>query len=197
MRCKISYADLFSMMNLLSGFAGIVTLNVYFIILSALFDGIDGFIARYAGGSELGVELDSLADLVSFGLLPSFFLAKMWKEGFLISAIYVICSAFRLARFNVLKSENFVGLPITASALIIFCLIKLKMPVFLIGIATLILSAVMVSKIEYVKVRDEKLLLLCGIALILSFNNFGAILLLFLCLIYALSPLWGWKNCRN
>ncbi len=197
MRYKISYADLFSMMNLLSGFAGIVTLNVYFIILSAFFDGIDGFIARYAGGSELGVELDSLADLVSFGLLPSFFLAKMWKEGFLISAIYVICSAFRLARFNVLKSENFIGLPVTASALIIFCLIRLKMPVFLIGIITLILSAIMVSKIEYVKVKNEKLLLLCGIALMFSFNKFGAMLLLFLCLIYALSPLWGWKNCGN
>ncbi len=191
---KLSFADAFSLMNLASGIAGIVTGILSFVFLSAIFDGLDGMTARLRGNSEIGEELDSLSDLVSFGVLPAFFLVKNLNPLFVSAAIiYVLCSALRLARFNVVRSRDFIGLPITASALVLACLMKtgLCSDVLLAFIAFL-LSIFMICDLEFPKIRDFRLLAVGGIATFASiFSRYGALLLLAFCVIYILTPVGG------
>jgi len=124
--------------NLLCGFYAVVSLYydefgaaAVAILLAAVLDLCDGGVARMTGStSELGVQLDSLADLVSFGVAPAM-LVHVWAlkplsrvgwvlEGMLPAALFVAAGAFRLARFNIqtghLDKRYFVGLPIPAAA---------------------------------------------------------------------------------
>lgn len=98
----------------------------YVLILAAVFDGLDGKVARLVKGtSEFGVQLDSLCDLVSFGVAPAM-LVYAWvlepygRIGLMAVFLFVACGALRLARFNVqagkISSAYFVGLPIPAAA---------------------------------------------------------------------------------
>jgi CDP-diacylglycerol--serine O-phosphatidyltransferase len=132
--------NLFTSANLLFGFYAIihaikVTLNgqfsyhtsAKFILLAALFDLIDGRVARKTNtASRFGIEYDSLCDLVSFGVAPAltmylWTLQGMGKAGWLICFLYVACAALRLARFNVqavsVESKHFQGLPVPMAAL--------------------------------------------------------------------------------
>ncbi len=96
------------------------------ILLALVFDGLDGAVARMTGAtSDLGIELDSLADVVSFGVAPGlvayvFALKPFGWIGGLAAFAFAACGAFRLARFNVqtrsLDKRYFVGLPIPAAA---------------------------------------------------------------------------------
>ena len=82
-------------------------LAIVAIIIAALIDGLDGRIARLIKGtSKVGKELDSLTDMISFGVAPAFImffwkLNTLGKFGWLLCLIYVICVALRLARFNI------------------------------------------------------------------------------------------------
>ena len=82
------------------------------IVFAALIDGLDGRIARLIKGtSKVGKELDSLTDVISFGVAPAFImyfwsLNNLGKFGWLLCLIYVICVALRLARFNVNSNEE-------------------------------------------------------------------------------------------
>ena len=82
-------------------------LAIVAIIIAALIDGLDGRIARLIKGtSKVGKELDSLTDMISFGVAPAFImffwkLNTLGKFGWLLCVIYVICVALRLERFNV------------------------------------------------------------------------------------------------
>ena len=82
------------------------------IIFAALFDWLDGRIARLIKGtSEVGKELDSLADVISFGVAPAFImyfwkLNELGRFGWLLCLIYVSCVALRLARFNVNSNQE-------------------------------------------------------------------------------------------
>lgn len=119
--------------GLFAGFYGIVStmngdynLAAWLILISAVFDAMDGKVARMTGTtSRFGVEYDSLVDLVSFGVAPgllmySWALQSFGKFGWLAAFLYVVCGALRLARFNVqvdtVESRRFVGLPIPAAA---------------------------------------------------------------------------------
>lgn len=126
-------------LNLFSGCIGIVyafegelVIAGYTILLSAIFDFFDGMTARLLSAySEIGKELDSLADVVSFGVLPSVIIYQLFLQSPQIdnvspilnmSAFFIaIFSALRLAKFNVdiRQSENFIGLPTPANALLI------------------------------------------------------------------------------
>ncbi len=96
------------------------------IFAAAFLDGIDGRVARMTGTtSAFGEQLDSLADVVSFGVAPAFLvyhwgLADFGRGGLLVSFLFVVCGASRLARFNVqihvVDKRWFVGLPIPAAA---------------------------------------------------------------------------------
>ena len=102
------------------------------IIFAALIDGLDGRIARLIKGtSKVGKELDSLTDVISFGVAPAFvmyfwFLNNLGKFGWLLCLIYVVCVALRLARFNVHSNEEpswkdnfFEGVPSPAGGIIV------------------------------------------------------------------------------
>jgi CDP-diacylglycerol--serine O-phosphatidyltransferase len=114
----------------------IFLLSGSFIILAALFDGFDGMAARALNAtSELGAELDTLADLTTFGIAPGFLMYKMILEdfkfdffstgeafpyGMLLAAIFPICAAYRLARFTVAHDpSSFTGLPSPIAGVIV------------------------------------------------------------------------------
>lgn len=129
--------NLFTLMNLLCGFIAIVHISkmqfteaAWMILAAAVFDSLDGAMARLTKStSELGVELDSLCDAVSFGVAPSFMvwnalLNQMGNPGLLISALPALAGVYRLARFNVQvvgfeDKKYFSGMPIPAGALTI------------------------------------------------------------------------------
>lgn len=127
---------LFTVLNMFCGFLSIVhssngefTDAAYFIILAAVFDAVDGLMARLTkSSSAFGVQIDSLSDVVSFGAAPAFLVYKILLYqlnalGIIISSLLVILGGIRLARFNVqlvgFDKEHFVGLPIPMSALTI------------------------------------------------------------------------------
>lgn len=133
---RIVVPSFFTLMNLFSGFLSILMvaegnllLGAWLIVLAGMFDVLDGFMARLANAtSEFGVELDSISDVVSFGVAPGFLLYsfafhELAIAGIILSALPPLCGAIRLARYNVeSKFENdlfFNGLPITAQAIMI------------------------------------------------------------------------------
>ncbi|HIJ68032.1 MAG TPA: CDP-diacylglycerol--serine O-phosphatidyltransferase [Deltaproteobacteria bacterium] len=130
------WPNLFTTANLFSGFFGIVnSINGNFelaamaVFASCVFDFMDGKVARLTGGtSRFGVEYDSLADLVAFGVGPGLLMYLMalkpyGRLGWLAAFVFMACGALRLARFNVqvetTNKKYFVGLPIPVGASII------------------------------------------------------------------------------
>ena len=107
-------------------------LSIIAIILAAVFDALDGRVARLLKGTSLvGKELDSLADVISFGVAPAFImyfwsLNNFGKFGWLLTMIYVVCVTLRLARFNVSSNSEpswrddfFEGVPSPAGGILI------------------------------------------------------------------------------
>jgi CDP-diacylglycerol---serine O-phosphatidyltransferase len=167
--------SLFTMGNMLFGFYAIICgLDGYFrkaslfILLAAALDSVDGRIARMTGTeSDFGREYDSLADVITFGVAPGM-LVYLWglrelnADTWLLSAFYMVCTAVRLARFNVqtrvVDSRYFVGLPSPWAALTICALlsfapeytgeVRLVMQIIL-GAALLVIGALMVSTFRY------------------------------------------------
>ncbi|MFC4765976.1 CDP-diacylglycerol--serine O-phosphatidyltransferase [Effusibacillus consociatus] len=131
------------------------------VIVGMLLDGLDGRIARALDVcSEFGRELDSLSDVISFGVAPAFImygviLHELGWIGMMITSIFPICGALRLARFNVMTTNPnyFVGLPITAAGGILATMAlyhnlipasRVFLPIAMVG-----LSYLMISRIKY------------------------------------------------
>ena len=108
---------------------GNFVLASWLILLALIFDGLDGRIARMTNTtSKFGVEFDSLADIISFGIAPAMILYfftghEFGRFGILVSALYVIFGAIRLARFNISTAKTdpnvFIGLPIPTAAIFV------------------------------------------------------------------------------
>jgi CDP-diacylglycerol---serine O-phosphatidyltransferase len=128
--------SLFTVLNMFCGFMAIIQSGAgefiqasWLIMLAAGFDVFDGIMARITkSSSEFGVEIDSLSDVVSFGVAPAFLVYKLQLHelgglGILLSSLPMIFGGLRLARFNVqlagFDKDHFVGLPIPMSALTI------------------------------------------------------------------------------
>ncbi|MGI6548544.1 MAG: CDP-diacylglycerol--serine O-phosphatidyltransferase [Syntrophomonadales bacterium] len=141
-----------------------------FVLIAVVLDFLDGTMARKLNASsDFGKELDSLADLVSFGVAPVFlalgllqpFQTPGFMSGLAIAAgiLYILCGAYRLARFNVLNiSDYFIGVPITAAGGLM-ALLVLSAPglVGWVYVAFLILlSYLMVSRITVPKLLKRK-----------------------------------------
>ncbi|UFJ40626.1 CDP-diacylglycerol--serine O-phosphatidyltransferase [Brevibacillus humidisoli] len=129
------------------------------VIVGMLLDGLDGRVARMLNAqSDFGKELDSLSDVITFGVAPAFImyvvaLQQLDLLGILITAIFPICGALRLARFNVQSGVPgyFVGLPITAAGGVLATL-ALYNEVFTIGplaVGMLLLAFLMISRVKY------------------------------------------------
>lgn len=116
-----------------ANFAPMIRNAIFFIILACVFDLLDGRVARLGGyESPFGREFDSLADIISFGAAPAFLVHRVVLHdvfkahpefGWFIASVYLICGAFRLARFNCIadhpsphRSTDFIGFPIPAAA---------------------------------------------------------------------------------
>ena len=135
-----------------------------FVLAAGFADRYDGRIARYLNvSSELGKELDSLADLVSFGVAPSIIVFSLYNLsnfgfiGYLLVLIFPIAGAYRLARYNCSTFDgNYVGVPITIAGtfMALYCLLTVShyanpiLPILFI----FILSYLMVGKLKFKKV---------------------------------------------
>ncbi|WP_168123542.1 CDP-diacylglycerol--serine O-phosphatidyltransferase [Paenibacillus sp. HB172176] len=130
------------------------------VLIAMLLDGVDGRVARALNAqSEFGKELDSLSDVISFGAAPAFIMYVVAFQdlspalAYIITALFPICGALRLARFNVVTSSvgYFIGLPIPAAGgvLATMALFKEDIPVSVLLASTLVLSILMVSTIRY------------------------------------------------
>lgn len=128
-KMKANAANMITIGNLSLGGASIMTTlnesysySALFIFIAALLDRFDGMVARKLGQeSELGKQLDSMSDIISFGVAPAILiymvdLFEFGTAGMIIAIIYIASGAFRLARFNITESDGyFTGLPITAA----------------------------------------------------------------------------------
>jgi CDP-diacylglycerol--serine O-phosphatidyltransferase len=113
-------------LSILSAFEGHVTTACWFIILAGFLDALDGRVARMSNStSQFGVELDSLADFLSFGVAPAVLvhtikLSNLGKWGWVISVVYIMASSYRLARYNLMadseEKRDFVGMPVPVAA---------------------------------------------------------------------------------
>lgn len=138
---RFTIPNIITLLNLLSGTVGVIILFTHdnpavafalafgCMIISAVLDFLDGFTARMLKSySAIGVQLDSLADMVSFGLLPALVMFRMhsvaaghYSVWGLLTLVIAACSALRLAKFNIDESQTdeFEGLPTPANALLI------------------------------------------------------------------------------
>ncbi len=157
--------------NLVCGCLGIIALIeghnthiAYFVWAACVFDFLDGFAARLLKiSSPVGKELDSLADVVSFGALPAFFMyqALVLESPFsflpYIALLIAVCSALRLAIFNLdeTQSDSFKGLPTPANALFITSLPFLQSPAYdvvfnpvMLSVISVLFSLLLISRID-------------------------------------------------
>lgn len=123
-----SFAMIFGFIAILLASTGHITKACYMVLISQLMDGLDGKVARFTNtASEFGIQYDSLADLVAFGVAPCviyshFYLHQQVTDSlfYLLPIMFLTCGAIRLARFNVTASiygkTHFTGLPIPAAA---------------------------------------------------------------------------------
>ena len=186
-------------------FDGKFELSIIAVIIAGIIDGLDGRIARLIKGtSKVGKELDSLTDVISFGVAPAFImyfwaLSEIGKLGWLISLIYVVCVALRLARFNVSSEEEsswrdnfFEGIPSPAGGILVLMPLvlsfsefeylnenyKLVVPIFFIIISILLISKVPTYSLKKIAVpRSTSIFLLFsiilyfGLILVYTFNT--------------------------
>jgi CDP-diacylglycerol--serine O-phosphatidyltransferase len=167
-KLKTQTANLITLTNLsLGGFAivfgihGNLRLSLLLIFIAALCDRFDGMVARkFNIESDLGKQLDSMGDIISFGVAPALLLYQgilheFGGPGTFFTVFYIACGAFRLARFNITESNGyFTGLPITAAG----CLATLSylaipyVPSQTFLFIMIILSFLMVSTLKLKKV---------------------------------------------
>ena len=186
-------------------FDGKYELSVIAVIIAAVIDGLDGRIARLIKAtSKVGKELDSLTDVISFGVAPAFImyfwsLSEIGRLGWLISLIYVICVALRLARFNVSsggesswKDNFFEGIPSPAGGVLVLLPLiysfseiqffnpnyKVVVPILFIAISVLLISKIPTYSFKKIVVpRSTTIFLLFtvvlyfGLLLIYTFNT--------------------------
>ncbi|WP_037940280.1 CDP-diacylglycerol--serine O-phosphatidyltransferase [Sulfurospirillum arcachonense] len=192
------FPNLFTAASAFLGMIGIIASSngqfekaAIYILLSLVFDGLDGRVARLTNTtSKFGAEFDSLADVIAFGAAPSmlFYFSighQFGKLGALFCAMYVVFGAIRLARFNVMSISTepsvFIGIPIPGAAVVLtmWILTYLEYPVMqgyeiLMLLSLGVLSFLMVSNIRYPSFKKIDLkkanLIKVLIALILVFS---------------------------
>ena len=191
--------NIFTSLNIFCGFyAVIASIDGKFIaaavaiIIGVMFDIMDGKIARATNtSSKFGIEYDSLADLISFGLAPGLMiylwaLKPLGRIGWLAAFLFMACGALRLARFNsqvgTISSDYFVGLPIPAGAgmsatTVLFChkvgIAGQVNPIFIL-VFLYMLSFLMVSTLKYNSFKKPELFRK------MNFNVLVAVILIFI-----------------
>ena len=169
---------LFTIGNLFCGYSslvlaagGMIAQAALLIVLATVLDGLDGRIARLTGTtSDFGVQFDSLADIVSFGIAPAILayhwaLAPLGRFGWLIAFIFVVCAAMRLARFNIqaprADKRFFAGMPSPPAAGSLACVAfafpktpEAGLLPLLVAILVISLGLLMISRFRYRSFKD-------------------------------------------
>lgn len=226
--------NMITLFNLLTGFLSLVMASfgelptaAWLLVLSLVWDSLDGNVARmFNNPSDLGRELDSLADVVSFVVAPVFLMSKLllhhlspWMLLFFF--LYLAAGAYRLARFNIRPAikEHFEGLPTPAAAmtLVMTVLSSLKngwthLDVFSIfsPLLIILLSFLMISRVHYPKLSALKFVqwrsffYLCAVIFVLAGLWFDVetafaivfFLFIFLAPVYSLPAAWMAPDTR-
>ncbi|MCJ7765950.1 MAG: CDP-diacylglycerol--serine O-phosphatidyltransferase [Thiovulaceae bacterium] len=157
------FAGIFSMISAVDGSFVVAS---WMILLSLIFDGLDGRVARMTNTcSQFGVEFDSLADIIAFGAAPAMLLYlyaghDFGRFGIMTSALFVILGGIRLARFNVMSGQSepsvFIGVPIPTAAVFVSILVLLYQKYSILAeyklfilMSALAVAVLMVSNIRY------------------------------------------------
>ncbi len=223
-RARVILPNIFTLVGVCIGLSSIkfafdnkFEIAIIAIIAAAIIDGLDGRIARLLKGtSKVGKELDSLTDVISFGVAPAFImyfwsLNNLGKFGWLLTMIYVVCVALRLARFNVSsnsepswKDDYFEGVPSPAGGILLLMplilsvsevsLIKINydivVPTFFIFISFLLISKVPTFAFKKITIPRRMtifalfgIVLFFGLLLIYTFKVLVICGLIYICLI--------------
>lgn len=149
------------LLSIISTLQGDFYIAALYIVAAMIADGMDGRVARYFKvSSDFGRELDSLCDVVSFGVSPAIlaysYLLKdiygIW--GYLIASMFAVCGALRLARFNINTTTtkgHFMGLPIPAGGCLVatFVMLGVKPEDWLFAVMVALVAYLMVSTVKY------------------------------------------------
>lgn len=218
----IAISDVVSLLNMSSGFLSIIcSINHEFkiaailMVLAIMFDSIDGWVARKTNRQDtlgFGKNIDSLSDIVSFGVAPAIFIYSSINTTsnifqaivLLVSLMIVVCGVLRLTRYNVIAgkidTQDFIGFPIPGISLAIatFYLSGLYNP-YIVLILSIVISVLMISNIRYPKFDNTPIigisfvliiLLILPINIVIYNINIPAIILLFFCLCYLIINLF-------
>jgi CDP-diacylglycerol--serine O-phosphatidyltransferase len=205
--------------SIILGYKGQFYTASMILVLGAIFDSVDGRVARMTGTqSAFGEQFDSISDVVTFGVAPAFlvynrFFVDIGRIGLITSFIYLLCGALRLARFNAnidkVSSDFFQGLPIPSGALamlgltlfsLVYPQIMDFMPVIVIYV--LFYSFLMISNIpfnsfkksEWVRKHKKRVLVIIFSIILLTFI-YEEIMIMSVVLLYVLGSLiYYYKN---
>ena len=190
----VGIADIASLLNAVSGMLAIIMafyqnsiLSALFLILAVVFDAIDGPLARrFPSPSKdvFGETMDSLADAISFGIAPAIIIFELFNTPLMIiaSILLLCCGILRLSRYNTIITEQegptktFIGLPIPVSSFMLSLLLFSQInQASLILIIMSVIAILMISTLEYPKIKNIKIFGVCGllllVTLILPLNN--------------------------
>lgn len=179
----------------------------WLVFFAVIFDGFDGKVARMlGGGSQFGMEFDSLADLVSFGVAPAILLYQVELKdlhiaGVVMACFFALCVALRLARFNVVHVPGpFQGLPCPAGGLFVssFVIAGMNLPAWVMACVMGLTGFLMISSIPYAnmkkltkKTADGLKCLALFSMMVLSFVFLKKVAPMFLFALYIVSGLVG------
>lgn len=215
----VSIADVFTLLNIVFGLLAVVTLAVSpyvlrliisFILLAAVCDGLDGLIARHIRASDIGDNLEGMADMLSFCVAPSLLVYCYYRSSifsylnglFVVGLLFfVLCGCIRLASFHKMKKKGrYVGFPTPASGLIVVLLVLYIQEMFYFFPLIILIAFGMISSINFPKpgVKIDAVaafLIILTIIFWTSYYSIAPSLLLISLVIYALvGPLYQLKR---
>jgi archaetidylserine synthase len=213
----IKPADMITLLCALLGFGSITIIMtgngrhdaaLVLILAAVIADAADGAVARYSGCGVLGANLDSLADVISFGVAPALaafiFLNDLGALAWALAGFFLVCGILRLARFNIAgNKDSFEGIPITAAGFIValFLLVRdiVQYAEYVFILLLIIVSLLMVSSVSYPKLKKPVILAPMGVLLVLDIVVFylgysvmvkiATLILLVFVFAYSLSPI--------
>lgn len=211
----VSFADLISISNAIFGFLSILVLisdvfpdeirlrvSLSFIFLGLIADGMDGMVARRFKQSNIGEYLESMGDMTTLVIAPSVFIYFIYSDYIIDSnfrffylffalALFLFFGIIRLASFHIMKEKGFfVGLPASASTIILLIMAYFEVDFIFILPAVIIIGAFMASNIVFLK-PSLKMNIIAGILILLtlvfdkSFYGFAPLVLFIAIIVYA------------
>jgi len=219
----LSIADIISIFNALFGFLSIIMiflneihLAFSFILIAIIIDGIDGLVARKTKHSNLGEYMEAMGDMISLAIAPALFVYYNYSKDILmqnnlqhlimilILTLFISFNMIRLSSFHIMKEKKFfIGLPASASTIIILIISYLKIEFIYILIIIIIISIVLISKIRFPKPNNiiniiATVLIILSIIIGTQFNAITFYLLLFSIIIYILlGPIFIFKKNKT